>query len=335
MAKLKYTRDEALTFHLEPTPGKFEIQATVPMNTQRDLSLAYSPGVAIPCEEIAANPETAYDYTNKGNLVAVISNGTAVLGLGNIGAAARAMKVMGLSDLVLVAPERYPDEQATARASGADDVLAYGFCPAELALRLRRQAAAKCREDKLRENMHEGLRAAATDPLTGLYNRRFALPHLARLTASSTRENSGCAVMVIDVDHFKKVNDSFGHEAGDTALVTLAGLFNRSLRNGDMASRIGGEEFLIVLPNTTAQEAQHAARRLCEAVSNHKFKLPGSPRAQHLTVSIGVAVTGAKSLPCSKGNQAAEALLRDADLALYGSKNHGRNQVTLSPRSAA
>ncbi len=86
MAKTKYTAEEALAFHLEPTPGKFEIQATVPMNTQRDLSLAYSPGVAIPCEEIAANPETAYDYTNKGNLVAVISNGTAVLGLGNLGA---------------------------------------------------------------------------------------------------------------------------------------------------------------------------------------------------------------------------------------------------------
>ena len=86
MANSKYTREEALAFHLEPTPGKFEIQATVPMTTQRDLSLAYSPGVAVPCEEIAANPELAYDYTNKGNLVAVISNGTAVLGLGNLGA---------------------------------------------------------------------------------------------------------------------------------------------------------------------------------------------------------------------------------------------------------
>lgn len=86
MAKIKYTREEALAFHLEPSPGKFEIRATVPMTTQRDLSLAYSPGVAVPCEEIAANPETAYDYTNKGNLVAVISNGTAVLGLGNLGA---------------------------------------------------------------------------------------------------------------------------------------------------------------------------------------------------------------------------------------------------------
>ena len=86
MTKSKITREEALAFHLEPTPGKFEIRATVPMTTQRDLSLAYSPGVAVPCEEIAAKPELAYDYTNKGNLVAVISNGTAVLGLGNLGA---------------------------------------------------------------------------------------------------------------------------------------------------------------------------------------------------------------------------------------------------------
>ncbi|WP_299846613.1 NADP-dependent malic enzyme [uncultured Roseovarius sp.] len=86
MAKTKFTPEEALAFHLEPTPGKFEITATVPMTTQRDLSLAYSPGVAVPCLAIAENPETAYDYTNKGNLVAVISNGTAVLGLGNLGA---------------------------------------------------------------------------------------------------------------------------------------------------------------------------------------------------------------------------------------------------------
>ena len=86
MSNPKFTREEALAFHLEPTPGKFEISATVPMTTQRDLSLAYSPGVAVPCEAIAENPELAYDYTNKGNLVAVISNGTAVLGLGNLGA---------------------------------------------------------------------------------------------------------------------------------------------------------------------------------------------------------------------------------------------------------
>ncbi|MGV6840332.1 MAG: NADP-dependent malic enzyme [Planktomarina sp.] len=86
MSKQKITDEDALSFHMEPAPGKFEISATVPMMTQRDLSLAYSPGVAIPCQVIAENPETVYDYTNKGNLVAVISNGTAVLGLGNLGA---------------------------------------------------------------------------------------------------------------------------------------------------------------------------------------------------------------------------------------------------------
>ncbi len=99
MSKSKITREEALSFHLEPTPGKFEITATVPMTTQRDLSLAYSPGVAVPCEAIHENPETAYDYTNKGNLVAVISNGTAVLGLGNLGALASKPVMEGKSVL--------------------------------------------------------------------------------------------------------------------------------------------------------------------------------------------------------------------------------------------
>jgi len=88
MAMQKYSRQEALRFHLKPTPGKLEVAASVPMATQRDLSLAYSPGVAVPCEEIAKDPGAAYEYTTKGNLVAVISNGTAVLGLGNLGALA-------------------------------------------------------------------------------------------------------------------------------------------------------------------------------------------------------------------------------------------------------
>jgi malate dehydrogenase (oxaloacetate-decarboxylating)(NADP+) len=99
MAKVRVSREDALRFHLEPTPGKWEVTATVPMATQRDLSLAYSPGVAIPCEEIHAAPETAYDYTNKGNLVAVISNGTAVLGLGNLGALASKPVMEGKSVL--------------------------------------------------------------------------------------------------------------------------------------------------------------------------------------------------------------------------------------------
>ena len=98
-SKAKVTREEALAYHLEPTPGKLEINASTPMATQRDLSLAYSPGVAVPCEEIAANPSLAYDYTTKGNMVAVISNGTAVLGLGNLGALASKPVMEGKSVL--------------------------------------------------------------------------------------------------------------------------------------------------------------------------------------------------------------------------------------------
>src|SRR3954452_20571354 len=86
--KRAFTDDEALAFHRYPTPGKIGVHATKPMATQRDLSLAYSPGVAVPVKAIAADPQTAYDYTARGNMVAVISNGTAILGLGNLGALA-------------------------------------------------------------------------------------------------------------------------------------------------------------------------------------------------------------------------------------------------------
>lgn len=99
MASQKFTREEALSYHLNPRPGKFDVVPSVPMTTQRDLSLAYSPGVAVPCEAIAEAPETAYDYTTKGNLVAVISNGTAVLGLGNLGALASKPVMEGKSVL--------------------------------------------------------------------------------------------------------------------------------------------------------------------------------------------------------------------------------------------
>ena len=95
----KISHEDALTYHLEPKPGKLEVVPSTPMSTQRDLSLAYSPGVAIPVEEIADNPGSAYDYTSKGNMVAVISNGTAILGLGNLGALASKPVMEGKSVL--------------------------------------------------------------------------------------------------------------------------------------------------------------------------------------------------------------------------------------------
>ena len=124
MSNTKYTAEEALAFHLEPTPGKLEVVATVPMATQKDLTLAYSPGVAIPCEAIAADPQTAFDYTARGNMVAVISNGTAVLGLGNLGAWASKPVMEGKSSLF----KRFADVNSIDIELNTEDIDA--FCKA-------------------------------------------------------------------------------------------------------------------------------------------------------------------------------------------------------------
>ena len=107
--KFTFTDEEALRFHFEGRPGKLEIVPTKPLNTQRDLALAYSPGVAVPCLAIAERPDSAYDYTNKGNLVAVISNGTAILGLGNLGGDDNACLQMLAGDGAAGAPETTPE----------------------------------------------------------------------------------------------------------------------------------------------------------------------------------------------------------------------------------
>jgi malate dehydrogenase (oxaloacetate-decarboxylating)(NADP+) len=121
--KSRITREEALAYHLEPYPGKIDINASTPMATQRDLSLAYSPGVAVPCEVIAERPEAAYDYTTKGNLVAVISNGTAVLGLGNLGALASKPVMEGKAVLF----KRFADVNSIDIELDTEDMIGWEF----------------------------------------------------------------------------------------------------------------------------------------------------------------------------------------------------------------
>ena len=221
---------------------------------------------------------------------------------------------------------------------GADEVLPHGYCAQELALRIDELTVRKRRNDHRRAHMHEGLRAAVRDALTGLYNRRYALPKLANLLVQSAHEGQSCAVMALDVDHFKRVNDVLGHNAGDVALVTLSGLLEAHIRPGDLVARIGGEEFLIIMPNTSHAQAQRTATRLCSVIANHPFRLATHLAPQHLTMSIGVAVQEASRLLCESPAAAdglADSLLERADAALYRSKRHGRNQVTMSERSAA
>jgi two-component system cell cycle response regulator len=229
----------------------------------------------------------------------------------------------------VLGPAADGEEAAMAFDLGADDVVTPDVSPAELALRTGCLVRRKQAGDRQRLRMQDSLRLALIDPLTGLYNRRYAGPKLAAIAARSLAESGDFAVMVIDLDRFKLVNDQHGHAAGDQVLVELARRLTASLRASDLLARIGGEEFLAVLPDTDLALAQQVARRLCEVVEERPFRL-ASGAALTITVSIGVAVSGdASGRPLS-----AEALVEEADLALRESKLSGRNQVSFR-RSAA
>jgi diguanylate cyclase (GGDEF)-like protein len=163
---------------------------------------------------------------------------------------------------------------------------------------------------------------AIRDPLTNLYNRRFLHDYLSRELARAKREGIRVAVIMIDLDHFKRVNDTAGHGAGDEVLVQLAALLKRHIRGSDIACRLGGEEFTLVLPNATLQSARSRADAICQAVREESVLLMG------VTASLGVA-----TFPESAAE--ADALLHAADLALYQAKARGRNQVRVFSREPA
>jgi two-component system cell cycle response regulator len=211
------------------------------------------------------------------------------------------------------------ESAAMALDLGADDVVDQSIPPAELAVRLRSLVRRKRLGDQQRARMQDSLRLAMVDPLTGLYNRRYAGPHLSAIAARAGETGSPYAVMVVDLDRFKRVNDQHGHAAGDLVLVEVARRLTANLRDSDLLARIGGEEFLIVLPDSGMAEARRVAERLCQAVEERPIRLP-SGAGLTVTVSIGVAV--------SDGAATVDAVVEQADLALLDSKVSGRNQVT-------
>ena len=200
--------------------------------------------------------------------------------------------------------------------------------PREVGLRLRNMLQRKRTADRARASVHDGLRMAVIDPLTGLYNRRYAIPQLTHVAERAAEDGTVFAVMVVDLDRFKSVNDRYGHAGGDAVLVEISSRLSANLRATDMLARIGGEEFLIVLPNTTYAEAQTAAERLCRVVKDRPVTVTGGPPL-HITVSIGVAFSG----ECAPLETVA-AIIDRADQALLTAKSEGRDQVTIS-RTAA
>jgi diguanylate cyclase (GGDEF)-like protein/PAS domain S-box-containing protein len=160
------------------------------------------------------------------------------------------------------------------------------------------------------------------DPLTGLFNRRYAEETLTRELHRATRGGQSLAVLAIDVDHFKRFNDAFGHEVGDQVLRELGALLARSIRGGDVASRIGGEELLVILPDAQLEGAMARAEQIRSGVSQLQIRHLDRPIGP-ITVSIGVAVF-------PQHGQVSEVLLRGADAALYRAKHQGRNRVVVA-----
>jgi two-component system cell cycle response regulator len=242
---------------------------------------------------------------------------------------------------------------------GASDLLTGDFEPQETALRLAAQLHRKRQADTLRATVRSGLEMAIHDPLTGLYNRRYALPHLAQMAERARKTGRQLAVMVLDLDRFKLVNDTLGHAAGDAVLVAVTQRLRDAMRPSDLLARIGGEEFLVALPDSGLPEARAAAERLCRAVGASPVILPDGDRAVRVTMSVGLALGGFDTMnipvptefdgsapwPLQRGpggvacgSNAPEAmiaaLIAKADLAVRQAKAGGRNKVSVASSAA-
>ncbi len=171
---------------------------------------------------------------------------------------------------------------------------------------------------KMLQDLNESLRIASTqDPLTGLFNRRLMLDRLQNEAALTDRRDNLFSVLMIDLDHFKQVNDTWGHHAGDVALTMVASALQMTLRSSDVCARWGGEEFLVLLPDTEETGASEIAQRILIAIRG--LRAPEMPADQNLTASIGLAQHG-------RGDDLDETLKR-ADRALYAAKDDGRDRV--------
>jgi diguanylate cyclase (GGDEF)-like protein len=171
------------------------------------------------------------------------------------------------------------------------------------------------------EKLHEKLREQAfLDPLTGLNNRRYLSERMTGEIARADRENACLSILIADIDHFKNINDTYGHQVGDKFLVEIAGLLKNHTRGSDIVCRYGGEEFMMVLPGTIAEVAVQRAesfREMCTSI-----RIPYEDQELKVTLSFGVA-----AYPVH-GKDAEEVILK-ADKAMYRSKSDGRNRVTL------
>ncbi len=205
---------------------------------------------------------------------------------------------------------------------GASDYLTKPFEPRELIARLNIHLKIKVLQDELKKSNELLRELSITDSLTRLYNRRYLMECLNREFSRSCRGKTSMSLLMADVDHFKEINDTYGHPQGDRVLTALAAELRSHLRSYDIAARFGGEEFAMVLPDTGPAEAAEIAERLRRAAGEMTFS--GAP-ALSMTVSLGISAAPLQ------GIDTVEDLIREADRALYRAKREGRNRVCTFP----
>jgi two-component system cell cycle response regulator len=203
---------------------------------------------------------------------------------------------------------------------GVNDYLTRPVDKNELVARVRTQLRKKRYADRLRHNVQLSLEMAITDQLTGLHNRRYMSRHLDTLVSSARKNGRPLAFVIMDIDYFKQVNDTHGHDIGDEVLKEFANRINANVRGLDLACRYGGEEFVVVMPDTDMSFAYSISERLRQSIETTPVKISRAPGMLNITISIGIATL-------EDGDASAEALLRRADQALYRAKRSGRNKV--------
>ncbi|RYX92586.1 MAG: PleD family two-component system response regulator [Bradyrhizobiaceae bacterium] len=203
---------------------------------------------------------------------------------------------------------------------GVNDYLTRPVDKNELMARARTQVRRRRYTDHLRDNVQHSIEAAITDGLTGLHNRRYMESHLQTLAEQAATRSKPLALMILDIDHFKSINDTHGHDCGDDVLREFAVRIRKSIRGIDLACRYGGEEFVIVMPETDMHVAGMVAERLRRSIAGEPFSIDRGNKRIGVTISIGLATLERKGEPIAD-------VLKRADVALYRAKHDGRNRV--------
>lgn len=203
---------------------------------------------------------------------------------------------------------------------GAHDIIVRPIDEEEIVARARTLMRRKRYMDALRQRLDQSFELAITDQLTGLYNRRFLYAQLGPLVQRAQCGGETVSVMTIDIDHFKRCNDAYGHDVGDAVLREFAVRLGSNTRPSDFACRLGGEEFVVIMPRTNGDIACLAAERLRRSICASSFIIPGTGHSLDVTVSIGVAAA-------TEADDTAESVIKRADEALYEAKRSGRNRV--------